>query len=51
MKFDAKEVEKAAKAIEDLCLKCSQHSDSCYVAIAKRSIATVTVRKDESEKK
>lgn len=49
MKFDAKKLAKAAQAIEELCLKCSKHSDSCYVAIAKRSIATI--RKDDVEKK
>lgn len=41
MKFDYEKVAKAAKAIEDLCLKCTKHSDSCYVAIAKRAIATL----------
>lgn len=41
MKFDSQDVAKAAKAIEDLCLKCAKHSDSCYVAVAKRSIATL----------
>jgi preprotein translocase subunit Sss1 len=38
MKENQQDVKKSLKAIDDVCLKCKKHSDSCYVAVAKRSI-------------
>lgn len=41
LKAEQKKIDTAIKAIEDLCLACEHHSDSCYVAIARRSMATL----------
>jgi hypothetical protein len=48
MKFNLEDVNQAVKAIDDLCLKCIRECDTCYVAIAKRSIATL--KKNENLK-
>ena len=48
MKLNPEAVNKAAQAIEALCLACVKHSDGCYVAIAKRSISTINRKETNS---
>lgn len=42
--MDTNQLEKvkaAAEKLDDLCLKCEDHKLTCYVAVAKRAIATM----------
>jgi hypothetical protein len=47
MKYDDQLVRQAAEAIDDLCLNCEKHVDSCYVAVAKRAVATMKKAEDK----
>lgn len=46
MKFPQERVAEAAKALDELCLNCDKHIDTCYVAVAQRAIATLRQEKE-----
>jgi hypothetical protein len=46
MNVKQSDVEEALKAIENACLKCKKHCDSCYIAVAARSIAILRKSRD-----
>jgi|GEM_PF-3151452 len=50
MRMDQKKVDAATKAIEELCLNCENHSETCYIAVAKRAMATLKAKNDTSVK-
>jgi len=50
MRMDQKKVDAAIKAIEELCLNCENHSETCYVAVAKRAMATLKTKNETTEK-
>lgn len=41
MNFDQQKVKDAAEKLEELCLHCQDHKLTCYVAVAKRALATL----------
>lgn len=47
MELDNEKVKAAARKIEEVCLNCKDHKLTCYVAVAKRAVATLV--KDEQK--
>jgi len=45
--MDESKVREAVRKIDELCLKCEDHKLTCYVAVARRAIATLL--KNESK--
>jgi len=48
MEIKQSDVIEALRAIDDACLKCEKHCDSCYIAVALRSISILR-KKEEGE--
>lgn len=49
MTFDEQKVKNAIEKVEDLCLHCEDHKFTCYVAVAKRAMATLVKAEDAAE--
>ena len=41
MKVDQEKVTEALQAVEKLCQHCGLHTETCYVAVAMRSLSTL----------
>lgn len=47
--MDQNKLKIAAQKIDELCLNCEEHKFTCYVAVAKRAIATLLNNENENE--
>lgn len=50
MTFDEQKVNAAIQKVEDLCLHCEDHKFTCYVAVAKRAMATLVKVEESAER-
>lgn len=46
MKADQEKTIQAIEAVERICAKCETHTDTCYVAVAKRSLLTLLGKRE-----
>ena len=50
MKVDQEKVTEALQAVEKLCQHCGLHTETCYVAVAMRSLSTLKCGEDSTSK-